>query len=74
MFIILIPVVLVIQYIVAKKFELIAFEKGYDKSVHSFAMCFWLGIVGYLYVIALPDINTESIFVKNLSRINSQEE
>ena len=42
---------------VALKFEKIAFQKGYDSSIHSFAMCFWLGIVGYLYVIALPDLN-----------------
>ena len=45
---------LVIAYIVAKKFEQIAIEKGYP-NVHAFAMCFWLGIVGYLYVIALPN-------------------
>ena len=55
----LIPIVvaLVINYVVAKKFEEIAFQKGYDESIHSFAMCFWLGIVGYLYVIALPNSN-----------------
>lgn len=46
----------VINYFVAKKFEEIAFQKGYDASIHSFAMCFWLGITGYLYVIALPEL------------------
>ena len=58
-FLLLIPiaVVLFINYVVAKKFEEIAFKKGYDDSIHSFAMCFWLGIVGYLYVIALPNLN-----------------
>lgn len=47
---------LLIKFIVAKKFEEIAFQKGYDNSIHSFAMCFWLGIVGYLYVLALPNL------------------
>ena len=51
-----IAVALFINDVVAKKFEEIAFQKGYDNSVHSFAMCFWLGIVGYLYVIALPNL------------------
>lgn len=49
--IILISIKIYISY----KFEQIAFEKGYDNTSHSFAMCFWLGIIGYLYVIALPD-------------------
>ena len=55
---VLIPVaiVLLVNYIVAKKFEEIAFQKGYDSTIHSFAMCFWLSIIGYLYVIALPDL------------------
>ena len=48
-------VILAINLIVARKFEDVAFKKGYDEDVHSYAMCFWLGIIGYLYVIALPD-------------------
>lgn len=52
-----IAIALIINCVFAKKFEEIAFQKGYDESIHSFAMCFWLGIVGYLYVIALPDLN-----------------
>lgn len=62
-------VILTIRYIVAKKFEAIAFQKGYDKSIHSYAMCFWLGIIGYLYVIALPNLNSSSI--SNLITQNS---
>ena len=46
-----------LNYLVAKKFEQIAFMKGYGRESHPFVMCFWLGIVGYLYVIALPDLN-----------------
>lgn len=52
--VVLIAVILIIQYYVAERFEEVAFLKGYDESMHCFAMCFWLGIVGYLYVIALP--------------------
>ena len=62
---IVIPVVLVvalyISAIVASKFEQIAIQKGYDSSIHSFAMCFWLGVVGYLYVIALPDKSVQNL-------------
>lgn len=50
--------ILYIDHIVALKFEKVAFDKGYDESIHSYHMCFWLGIIGYLYVIALP-IKTE---------------
>lgn len=32
-----------------------AIEKGYGDDIHAWAVCFWLGIFGYLYVIALPD-------------------
>ena len=55
---IVILILILIRFIVALKFEKIAFQKGYDKKIHSFAMCFWLGIIGYLYVIALPNLNT----------------
>lgn len=48
-----------IIYIIAKKFEKITIEKGYSiEETHSFAMVFWLGIIGILYVIALPDRNS----------------
>ena len=52
--IIIAAVALLIHMYLAAKFEQIAFAKGYDKSIHSFAMCFWLGIIGYIYVAALP--------------------
>ena len=45
-----------INYIVAQKYRKIAIDKGYDADkLHVSAMFFWLGIVGYLYVIALPN-------------------
>lgn len=33
-----------------------AYAKGYDDNAHAFAMVFWLGVFGCLYVIALPDL------------------
>ena len=55
-----------LNYIIAKKFELIAFAKGQTRAAHAFEMCFWLGIVGYLYVIALPNANYD------IKRLNQQ--
>ena len=54
------------QFIIAKKFEKIAFEKGYGTEIHSFAMCFWLGLIGYIYVLALPDLVARS---RNISPV-----
>ena len=54
-YILIFAIGLAIWYHVAKKFEQIAFDKGYGVEIHSCAMVFWLGIVGCLYVIALPD-------------------
>ena len=47
---------LIIQIVVAKQFEKVAEMKGHDaEDVHAFAMCFWLGLIGWIYVAALPD-------------------
>ncbi len=62
----LIAIPFVIKYIVAKKFEKIAFMKGYGTQIHSFAMCFWLGIVRYIYVLALPNLT----LINNNIKIN----
>ena len=60
-FLLILPlaIYLIINCIFAKKFEEIAFQKGYDNSIHSFALCFWFGILGYLYVIALPNLKND---------------
>ena len=34
--------------------------KGYGGDYHIFAYCFWLGLFGYLYVISLPDLVSQS--------------
>ena len=47
-------VALIIWWKAAKKFEMIAEEKGYSGQDY-FWWCFWLTFVGYAMVIALPD-------------------
>lgn len=51
----IIAIYLIIGYIIGKKMENAATEKGYGTEAHVFAMCFWLGIIGCIYVAALPD-------------------
>ena len=61
---ILLVTYIIIQYNVSRLFEKIAFDKGYDESAHPFAMCFWLGIVGYIYVAAMPKLTADEIAKK----------
>jgi hypothetical protein len=56
---IIISVWLVLWVIIAYLMQEVAFKKGYNTEVHAFACCFWLGIFGCLYVIALPDKNIQ---------------
>ena len=67
---------LIINYFIAKKGEYVAQLKGYDTEVKAFAMCFWLGIVGWIYVAALPDqIQQEQNLkiIKLLKKINNDQ-
>jgi hypothetical protein len=48
-----IVIVLVIDYFVSKTFQEIAIMKGHSADKY-FWFCFFLGIVGYLMVVALP--------------------
>ena len=50
-------IVLGVNLVIASKFSAVAEMKGHDNTGTVLAMCFFLGIVGYLYVIALPDKN-----------------
>ena len=60
----IIIVAILISYIISKHMEGVAFEKGYDRSAHAFAMCFWLGPIGYIYVAMLPNKRkTEAILL-----------
>ena len=75
-----IPIIyLIINAVIASKFNDIAYMKGYGPEMHCFAMCFWLGILGCLYVIALPDRgardvqNTTTITTNNSNPITNAE-
>lgn len=46
----------IIDIIVANYMKNVAYVKGYDDNAHAFALCFWLGVAGWLYVVALPDL------------------
>lgn len=48
-------ILLVINCAVAASMETIAEKKGYEHS-NVYIMCFFLGIAGWLYVVALPDL------------------
>lgn len=52
-------VVLIFQAIWAAYMADAAEKKGY-KDIHAFAICFWLGPIGYLYILALPDKNLQN--------------
>ena len=59
-----IPILLIyfaINALIASKFNDVAHMKGYGPEMHCFAMCFWLGILGCLYVSALPDRGTREV-------------
>lgn len=43
----------------AQKMKEAAILKGYGDDYHIWALCFWLGIFGYLYTMALPDLVTQ---------------
>lgn len=55
--IIIIPAIvcIIICVIGASLMASAAAEKGYGPEYHIMAKCFWLGILGYLYTICLPD-------------------
>lgn len=50
---------LTVYYLIAKKFADIAASKGYSETKY-FWICILLGIIGYLWVIALPKIYPNS--------------
>ena len=56
----------------AKQMANVAAMKGYGEEVHAWAWCFWLGILGYIYVLSLPDKVTQllwsSVFVTLMAK------
>ena len=67
---VLIPIIFLLNAVIAFKFDDIARMKGYGSEMHCFAMCFWLGIIGCLYVIALPDKGTREVQNNTSNTIN----
>ena len=55
LFWIIVIVFLLVQVFGAIMMAEAASKKGYGDEEHVFLKCFFLGIYGYLYVIALPD-------------------
>lgn len=58
-----------VNHKIAKAFEQIVFAKGYGTELNAYYMCFWLGIVGYLYVIALPNAKFDNITLKQQKKM-----
>lgn len=57
---IILAIALGIGCFVATEFANIADEKGFDRRRY-WHFCFWLGPVGYLMVVALPDRNQREL-------------
>lgn len=53
----------IINYNMACNMQEIVEKKGY-KDLRVVAICFWLGIIGYLYVIALPNLEEQRLLKK----------
>lgn len=64
-------IVLAILAFGASLMEKSADLKGYSDE-HIFAICFWLGIIGYLYVISLPDKSNSNSYENENKQILEQ--
>jgi|GEM_PF-6975640 len=52
----------------------LAEDKGYDpKKRHIFVICFFLGVFGWIYTIALPDLYKRE-YLKKISNSNFEED
>lgn len=51
---------LAIHIFIAIMMEKTAKMKGHKRS-HAFALCFWFGIFGYVYVACLPDLKLQQL-------------
>ena len=58
--------------IMAKAMEKIARQKGYGEEFNCFMICFWLGMIGCLYVIALPDLKQREQLDRIIKLLDSQ--
>lgn len=62
---------IIIDFILAKFMVSAAEMKGHGPEAHVFAMVFWLGLLGCLYVIALPDLNLRKQNEEVLARLGN---
>ena len=63
---------LIVNIIISAYMGNVAKRKGYGEEAHAFAMCFWLGIAGYLYVVALPDLKQREQLDKIIKLLDPQ--
>ena len=60
--IVAIAIAIIILCFMASKMCEVASLKGYDPAKkHIFAICIWLGIFGYFYVLSLPDLKLRKL-------------
>ena len=59
-----------IRAIIAIHMNKVAKMKGHEKC-HAFALCFFLGIPGYIYVVALPDMVQRQQLQSIINVVNS---
>lgn len=52
-----------LMYYIANQFEQVANDKGYTDKKY-FWICFWLGMIGYIMVAAMP-YRAEKVIAKN---------
>lgn len=63
-----------INYLITKEFYSISQQKGYNQKKY-FWICFFLGIIGYLLVIALPNLrnNSSNVILESSTENNDKE-
>ena len=66
-------VIIFVWCIIARKFEHIATLKGHKpEQAHAFAMVLLLGIIGMIYVLALPDFSRDKQINKIISLLSKK--
>ena len=73
----IILVILIFQFIGASLMAQSAEYKGYGSESHILAICFWLGIFGYMYAISLPDLTLQKqneLLLKKLDMMDKKEQ
>ena len=72
LYLIILCVLVFVQYYIAKEFYFVAVAKGYETKKY-FWICFLLGMVGYLLVIALPtQVQTDKNSFEKLQEVNNK--